>query len=56
MSEELDDLALRKQLLRAQSAVQRVRLRLEYDLSTNIDAQPEFRGLKQLRLWLEGTY
>jgi hypothetical protein len=34
----------------------RVRLRVEYDLSTILEVSPEFRGLKQLRLWLEGTY
>lgn len=34
----------------------RVRLRGEYDISTLVDFAPEFRGLKNLRLFLEGTY
>jgi hypothetical protein len=34
----------------------RVRLRGEYDLTTLVDFAPEFRGLKTLRLFLEGTY
>lgn len=34
----------------------RVRLRGEYDVSTLLDLSPEFRGLKTLRLLLEGTY
>ncbi len=33
-----------------------VRLRGEYDVSTQIATSPEFRGLKALRLLLEGTY
>jgi hypothetical protein len=34
----------------------RVRLRGEYDISTLLELSPEFRGLKTLRLLLEGTY
>jgi len=34
----------------------RVRLRGEYDITTLVDFAPEFRGLKTLRLFLEGTY
>jgi len=34
----------------------RVRLRAEYDLSTLLSLAPEVRGLKTLRLTLEGTY
>ncbi len=33
-----------------------VRLRGEYDISTQFAFVPEYRGLKQLRLLLEGTY
>jgi hypothetical protein len=34
----------------------RVRLRAEYDLSTILELSPEVRGLKTLRMTLEGTY
>jgi hypothetical protein len=34
----------------------RVRLRGEYDVTSVIDEAPELRGLKALRLWIEGTY
>ncbi|HVV84915.1 MAG TPA: hypothetical protein VHE35_17745 [Kofleriaceae bacterium] len=34
---------------------ERVRLRGEYDLSTQLDAAPEIRGLKSLRIVAEGT-
>jgi hypothetical protein len=33
-----------------------VRLRVEYDLSTLVEESPQFRGLKQLRFYIEGTY
>lgn len=34
----------------------RVRLRGEYDVTSLVDYTPELRGLKHLRLFLEGTY
>lgn len=34
----------------------RIRLRAEYDLTTLLPLQPEFRGLKTLRFGIQGTY